>query len=288
MRTSVTALVSRRRLASLCLIPALTLLLQVPSATANTVGAVTITLSDFIIPAAPFCDQEAWVEQNTLTVTVADASVVDVFGTVESALPRALLYGPQHLVTVAGPDTFSSNAFGLFGVGTLFPGIHRMIVTYYDPVSGAQDAYLIDCETGELIHPYTGAAGPEACITWVNFTSADPAPVTGTLELRTHFGSLFRPEGRTAGTIPTVAGERTVGAVTVGCGTYVRAWLYDSDGALVGLVPSQYYQGDGVFEYGVDDYGANPGGADYYGTYADIFEATAELEEAPSLVGGGE
>ncbi|MCZ7545868.1 MAG: hypothetical protein M5R40_21145 [Anaerolineae bacterium] len=268
----------------LCLILALALLAQVPAVTANTVGAVTITLSDFVLPTAPFCNDFQWLS-NSLNVTVTDNSVVDIYAHAVSLISGSMLY-EQYLTTVAGPDAISDSNYGLFGFSSDLPDSQRMVVIYYDPVSGAQDAYLIDCQTGEFIHPY-GMAG-ETCVTTVNFVSADVAPVTGSLEIRTHFGALFRPEGRTAGTIPTVRGERTIGAVTVDCGTYVRAWLYDSAGNLVGLVPSQYYQGDGVFEYGVDDYGAAPGGADYYGAYADIFEATDTLEEAPSFAGGGE
>jgi hypothetical protein len=62
------------------------------------------------------------------------------------------------------------------------------------------------------------------------------------------------------------------------CGNHVRAWLFDAEGNPVGLIPSQYENGDGVFAPNVEDYGV--GGPEYgyvdapplyAGSYAEMF-----------------
>jgi hypothetical protein len=119
------------------------------------------------------------------------------------------------------------------------------------------------------------------CIAVVPFGTVDPAPVGGEVRFFTDFGYdlPLRPEGWQMGAVAATAGEQTWGSVTVFCGNHVRAWLFDAEGNAVGLIPSQYENGDGAFTPNVEDYGV--GGPEYgyleaapplyTGRYADMF-----------------
>jgi hypothetical protein len=119
------------------------------------------------------------------------------------------------------------------------------------------------------------------CVATVPFGTADPAPVSGEVRFFTDFGYdlPLQPEGWLMGAVEAVAGEQTWGSVTVFCGNHVRAWLFDAGGSPVGLIPSQYENGDGVFTPNVEDYGV--GGPEYgyvpaapplyAGSYAEMF-----------------
>ncbi len=77
----------------------------------------------------------------------------------------------------------------------------------------------------------------------VTVDTADKAPASGTLTLRSHFGQWFRPEGRLHGAVPVSAGQK-VRAVFVGlpCGWAVRAWYYPKSGDKTPkMLPSQYW-----------------------------------------------
>jgi predicted outer membrane repeat protein len=138
--------------------------------------------------------------------------------------------------------------------------------------------------SAELVCTVSGGGGPvilPKCEAVVPFGTVDPAPISGEVRFFTDFGYdlPLRPEGWLMGTVDAVAGEQTWGSVTVFCGNHVRAWLFDLEGSAVGLVPSQYENGDGVFapyteDYGVGgpEYGYVPAAPPLYtGCYADMF-----------------
>jgi hypothetical protein len=137
---------------------------------------------------------------------------------------------------------------------------------------------------GGPVTPPGGEAVPvilPKCKAVVPFGTADPAPVSGEVRFFTDFGYdlPLRPEGWLMGAVEAVAGQQTRGSVTVFCGNHVRAWLFDAEGNAVGLIPSQYENGDGAFAPYAEDYGV--GGPEYgyleaspplyAGSYAEMF-----------------
>lgn len=108
----------------------------------------------------------------------------------------------------------------------------------------------------------------------VTISSTDKAPAKGTLTLRTHFGSWFRPEGRTYGTLPVNAG-RALRATFVGlpCGVTARVWYYPATGKdrTPRLLPAQYWPTD----FGVD---SATGAVVYVTSFARGLPATRPLE----------
>ena len=74
-------------------------------------------------------------------------------------------------------------------------------------------------------------------------TSGDQAPASGTITVRTHFGALFRPEGRLYGVAPVSAGQK-LQATFVGlpCNWAARVWYYPRAGDKTPkLLPAQYW-----------------------------------------------
>ena len=71
----------------------------------------------------------------------------------------------------------------------------------------------------------------------------DKAPASGTLTLRSHYGSWFRPDGRLHGATPISAGQKArVVFVGVPCGWTVRAWYYPKTGDKTPrMLPAQYW-----------------------------------------------
>ncbi len=108
----------------------------------------------------------------------------------------------------------------------------------------------------------------------VTITSHDKAPTSGTITLRSHFGSWFRPEGWLHAAIPVNAGQflKTT-IVAVPCGATVRAWYYPSTGSnrTPKMLPSQY---------GLDDFAAtaSDGALPYATAFANGLLATKPLE----------
>jgi hypothetical protein len=107
----------------------------------------------------------------------------------------------------------------------------------------------------------------------VTVDTADRAPRAGTLTLRSHYGSWFRPEGWLHGAVPVSAG-RSARATFVGipCGWTVRAWYYPSSGDPTPLLlPAQYWP----HEFAATDAdGTNP----YTTSFAAGLPATDPLE----------
>jgi hypothetical protein len=108
----------------------------------------------------------------------------------------------------------------------------------------------------------------------VTINSTDKAPAKGTITLRTHFGSWFRPEGRTYGTLPVNAGA-ALRATFAGlpCGAIARVWYYPATGKdrTPRLLPAQYWPDD----FGVD---SAFGGVVYVTSFAKGLPATRPLE----------
>jgi len=108
----------------------------------------------------------------------------------------------------------------------------------------------------------------------VTVDTSDKAPASGTLTLRSHFGSWFRPEGRLHGAMPVSAG-RTARVVFVGvpCDWPVRAWYYPKTGDKTPkMLPAQYWPND--FQANALD-GTNP----YVTSFANGLKPTHPLEE---------
>jgi hypothetical protein len=105
-------------------------------------------------------------------------------------------------------------------------------------------------------------------------STADGAPANGVITVRSHFGSLFRPEGRLHSATPVKAGQRAFYTVVgLPCNWTVRAWYYPASGKdrTPKMLPAQYWPND--FAATTDD-GANP----YAASFAKGLKATAPLE----------
>jgi hypothetical protein len=105
----------------------------------------------------------------------------------------------------------------------------------------------------------TTTAADKSCVDACSVTvdTTDAAPSDGTLTLRSHYGSWFRPEGRLQGTA-TVSAGRPLRATFVGipCGWTVRPWYYPKTGDTTPkMLPSQYWPSE--FAATVAD-GTNP------------------------------
>jgi hypothetical protein len=122
-------------------------------------------------------------------------------------------------------------------------------------------------------NPCTTEDAPPVCETVMPFGTVDPAPINGEVRFFTgYYGPTPQPTGVQSTTVvEAVAGEQTWGEVTVFCGSGVRAWLFDTEGNVVGLVPSQHENGDGAFDPWREDYRINGPEYGYYGTAPPIY-----------------
>jgi hypothetical protein len=108
----------------------------------------------------------------------------------------------------------------------------------------------------------------------VTISTTDGAPANGTITVRSHYGSFFRPEGWLHGAVPVKAGQRVFYAVVaLPCNWSVRAWYYPATGKdrTPQLLPAQYWPHE--FAATTQD-GANP----YTTSFAKGLKATAPLE----------
>jgi hypothetical protein len=107
----------------------------------------------------------------------------------------------------------------------------------------------------------------------VTVDTIDAAPVDGTITLRSHYGSWFRPEGRLHGAVPVRAGRSArVVFSGVSCGWTVRAWYYPKSGDTIPrMLPAQYWPDE--FAATVAD-GTNP----YTTRFANGLPATHPIE----------
>ena len=115
----------------------------------------------------------------------------------------------------------------------------------------------------------------KSCIDTCSVTvdTTDRAPRAGTLTLRSHYGTFFRPEGWLHGAVPVSAGQAARATfVGIPCGWTVRAWYYPQTGDPTPLLlPSQYWPHE--FAATQAD-GTNP----YTSSFAAALPATAPLE----------
>ena len=108
----------------------------------------------------------------------------------------------------------------------------------------------------------------------VTVDTSDVAPADGTLSLRSHYGSWFRPEGRLYGAVPVRVGRRLCATfVGLPCNWSVRAWYYPAAGDTVPkMLPAQYWPNE--YAATVAD-GTNP----YTTSFGAGLSATHPLED---------
>jgi hypothetical protein len=108
----------------------------------------------------------------------------------------------------------------------------------------------------------------------VTISTTDRAPANGVVTLRSHYGSLFRPEGWLHSVVPVKAGQALhYSVVALPCNWTVRAWYYPATGKdrTPRLLTAQYWPDE--FAATTED-GANP----YATNFAKSVKATAPLE----------
>jgi hypothetical protein len=132
---------------------------------------------------------------------------------------------------------------------------------------------------GGIVRQYTTVAD-KSCVGLCSVTvdTTDAAPTDGTITLRSHYGSWFRPEGRMYSAVPISAGRRArVTFVGLPCGWTVRSWYYPKAGDTTPrMLPAQYWPN----EYAATDAdGTNP----YTTSFAAGLPATHPLEEDDPL-----
>ena len=113
----------------------------------------------------------------------------------------------------------------------------------------------------------------------ITLDTLDHAPAGGTVALRSHYGTWFRPEGWLHGAMPVQAGQRLrVTFVGLPCDLSVRAWYYPKNGDPTPLLlPAQYWP----HEYQVNEAdGTNP----YVTQFAAGLPATEPLEKDDPFV----
>lgn len=177
---------------------------------------------------------------------------------------------------VAAATAVLFQAAGAMSRGQVLQTLQNTGISIYDTGTGLTFRRI------DLYRALQAVLPKPLCQTRMPFRSIDPAPVTGELRFYTRFGydPAFQVEGWLEDTLPVTGGTYTEGTVEVTCGTHVRAWLFDQTGALVGLVPSQYENGDGSFTPYDEDYGAGDSSTQlnpvYAGRYAGLLPVTLE------------
>ena len=105
-------------------------------------------------------------------------------------------------------------------------------------------------------------------------TTSDRAPVSGTVTVRSHYGSWFRPEGWTHAAMPVSAGQMLhFTVVGIPCISTLRVWYYPASGPdrTPRMLPAQYWP---------DEFGASTedGAIPYAASFAKGLKATKPLE----------
>jgi hypothetical protein len=139
-------------------------------------------------------------------------------------------------------------------------------------LQGLSGNSFVDVSSASTILNASDATCQSKCSVTIN--TNDKAPANGVITLRSHFGSLFRPEGWLHSAMPIKAGQRAFYAVVaLPCHWTVRAWYYPATGKdrTPKLLPAQYWPDE--FAATLDD-GANP----YTTNFAKAVKATLPLE----------
>ena len=211
-----------------------------------------------------------------------DMASVSVFGTSIYATNRVRVrvfvrnsQGEYTLHARASSEDFGSGDFSLgllvdYRAKTVADGTDIRIDAQLQRKSGGGFANL-----GDSVSTYTQVTDQycrDRCA--MTLSSADKIPASGVLTLRTHFGSWFRPEGRTYGTLSVNAGA-VLRATFIGlpCGVTARVWYYPATGKdrTPRLLPAQYWPAD----FGVD---SATGEVVYVTSFARGLPATRPLE----------
>lgn len=210
-----------------------------------------------------------------------DTATVSVSGTSSWATNRVRVSvyvlddkGTYKLYKEAFSDNFGSGDFG-FG----------LVVDYSDKPIAAGKAVRLDVtlqrqaggnfpavDTASLYASAADQYCKDQCA--LTISSVDKAPANGTLTVRSHFGSYFRPEGRLHAVIPVTAGKAVFSTVVaVPCDWAVRVWYYPATGKdrTPRLLTSQYWPND----FGVTQ---NTLGVPYVASFAKALPATKPLE----------
>jgi hypothetical protein len=108
----------------------------------------------------------------------------------------------------------------------------------------------------------------------MTLSTADKAPVSGVITVRSHYGSFFRPEGWLHSAVPIKAGQRAFYSVVgLPCDWTVRAWYYPATGKdrTPKMLPAQYWPN----EFGATQ---QDSAIPYTTSFARGLKATAPLE----------
>ena len=210
-----------------------------------------------------------------------DTATVSVSGTSSWATNRVRVSvyvlddkGTYRLQREAYSDNFGSGDFG-FGI----------VVDYSDKTIAAGKSVRVDVTLQRQAGgnfpavatvSYYASSADQYCKGQCALTisSVDKAPANGTLTVRSHFGSYFRPEGRLHAVIPVTAGKSVFNTVVaVPCDWAVRVWYYPATGKdrTPRLLPSQYWPND----FGVTQ---NTLSVPYVASFAKGLPATKPLE----------
>ncbi len=142
-----------------------------------------------------------------------------------------------------------------FGAG---PFMTAVTLSYRNKTAAAGEVFWIDVQlqylsggsyvnAGSLVTK-SATVADKYCFDKCSVTvdTSDKAPASGTLTLRSHFGSWFRPEGWLHGATPVNAGQKArVIFVGVPCDWPVRAWYYPNAGDKTPkMLPAQYWPND--------------------------------------------
>ncbi len=210
-----------------------------------------------------------------------DTTTVAVSGTASAATNRikAWIYkqndkGEWNELSSAITDNFTSGSFMMPIVLDYFDksvkdGTPLQIVVKLQSRSGNSWS---DVSSTSTIVNAAGRTCQNRCSVTIN--TIDKAPADGVITLRSHYGSLFRPEGRLHSTVSVKAGQRAFYSVAgLPCNWTVRAWYYPSAGKdrTPRMLPAQYWP----YEFAATSQdGSNP----YTTSFAKGLKATAPLE----------
>lgn len=242
------------------------------------------------LTSASFCRDNGVLTVNfTATGTTDDGGGSDIV-TVEVYDDGALVASSNHAVPVGSTQPFTAQ-FTLSSILEEAPSI-GVLLRDGDPLDAIDPVPVAtNCAPGGGGGQGAAGEGEAPCKTSFEFGSSDASPITGTLRLFILGGyENVLPEGWMIATIPVTAGEyvsTTIGDVR--CGMHVRAWLYNAADQVVGLVPSQYENGDGVFEPYTEDYGTGTGPTSilYAASFSKLIYADGSARSGQGGGGGG-
>jgi hypothetical protein len=217
------------------------------------------------------------------TAVCKDTATVAVSGSSDWATNRVKVSfykqdsnGNYNWFAHATSDTFGSGSFVVpvvadYSTKTIADGTSLRIDVELQHQSGSGGGFYTAASTSTYITVLDKYCFSKCSVT---VTTSDRAPASGTITLRSHFGSWFRPEGWLHAAMPVNAGQALKTTIAgVPCGATVRAWYYPATGSnrTPKMLPSQYWPDD--FAASTSD-GALP----YATSFARGLAATRPLE----------